>query len=418
MVSCHSVDSTCSSSVLSYNPYSFASVVLFADHISQLFDSGTNASNIGVWWYLEGTGSPIMARLDNTTFDRLSLSVYAGGCSDPVCVTHQGNPFVPAVWDSVEGEMYKVFVYTTFATSNDAFDLVAEETEHPENDVCGNAIVLVMNEPTLEGTTISAFPDEGLNTCEGSYPERAIGLWYSFKGNGNSLFVGVTFESENDLENFRYYGFSPYVQVFSGSCGDLTCVDSRSIYPFENYTHPYVVETVEDEIYFVFVSGIIVSGRAGVGDFKVQLLEILRPENDACDSALSLEVNDNVSGSTSFAFTKDEMLVFETCGTSEGGYTLDGGLWYTAFGTGDTLEAVLHADYCAQLTVFSGDNCENLVCTNGTKGEEDNYDEDWMCWPCNVVVSWPSVEDTLYYIFVHGFGSERNGKYRLTLFSE
>jgi hypothetical protein len=74
---------------------------------------------------------------------------------------------------------------------------------------------MVVGQP-IYGDTRNSTSESGLNVCGTSLSLGKVGgLWYSFVGNGQMLFLGVnsTFDSQ--------------LLLYSGTCGALECVDGN-----------------------------------------------------------------------------------------------------------------------------------------------------------------------------------------------
>ena len=114
------------------------------------------------------------------------------------------------------------------------------------------------------------------------------------------------------------------------------------------------------------------------GNFQLNLKEVARPTNDACDTAIELETGDEIVGSTIAASALDDV-DFDECGTSRGGAASAPGLWYFIMGTGGAIRAEINATYDMQLSVFEGE-CNALSCLDGTDGEEEDFTAGSVTW--------------------------------------
>ncbi|CAB9506303.1 PKD [Seminavis robusta] len=344
---------------------------------------GTNESSIGVWYTMEGTGNPVQIRLEGSGFNlELHFSIYTGSCDDLVCAGNQFVGFLPFTWDTVEGETYNIYVYGRTRALSDIFTIITEEVERPANDMCEDAVPLVLNE-VVSGTTLASSADEGLETCGDVIGLGFGGVWYSFEGNGDRRLVGVS--SGSNGTGF----FDTILSVYEGDCGSLTCVggDDQG-QGFLEYENVVLIDTVEGTMYYAYVHGFGLSR----GDFEIAEIGIPRPENDACEDATPLELGDNVEGSTQFAGT--DMVDIESCGTSQFGNDTAPGLWYTVVGEGFAVQASVNAQYDFQMTVFSGD-CDALECVDGTEGNEGDF--------FNGGLIWTAEEGVTYTVLVHGY---------------
>lgn len=92
-------------------------------------------------------------------------------------------------------------------------------TSTPENDTCANALPIACG-ASITGTTLNATIADPLEYCgaeSNTVLNTAPGVWYSFT---SSISQGVTIDT-NGSE------FDTQLGVFSGSCGDLVCVDGN-----------------------------------------------------------------------------------------------------------------------------------------------------------------------------------------------
>ena len=94
----------------------------------------------------------------------LHFAIYTGSCDSLVCAGSRFVGFLPFTWDTVEGELYSIFVYGSEHALPDFFGIVVEEVERPANDGCSAAIPLELNDVTT-GTTMSSLTEEGLILC-------------------------------------------------------------------------------------------------------------------------------------------------------------------------------------------------------------------------------------------------------------
>ena len=330
----------------------------------------------------------MQVQLGNTFL--LHLSIYTGECGDLTCAANEFFGFLPLTWESVEGEVYSVFVYGRERALSDTFDIVVDEVTRPENDMCEAAAELVLND-VVEGTTAgSSSEDAGLEVCGDVNAGGFGGVWYTFTGTGLQRAIAVN-SGGAGLTNF----FDTQISVYTGaSCDTLTCLagvdDGVAILEFESSV---VVATNEGETYYVLVNGFGVDR----GDFSIALLGVEVPPNDSCGDAVSLELGDTVEGTTFFASQSDD-LDFGECGTSKSGNSSAPGVWYSLEGGGFPVQVSVLAEYDMQLTIMSGDSCETLACLDGTEGNENDF--------FNGQVIFDAEEGATYWAYVHGFNRQ------------
>jgi hypothetical protein len=169
----------------------------------------------GVWYTVYGTGGRMRAFFnefgEETDFDA-RVSVFRGSCSSLECVDQDDS----LRWDSTAGELYSMLVYGADGSSGD-FGLFVDLG----NEFCTDVVNPVpTNETIVVGAVIGIGPNassiDGLPLCE-LYPfEPSTGLvaWFSVVGTGATLLVSSCV-------------FIPVfdVAVYSGSCGNLICVE-------------------------------------------------------------------------------------------------------------------------------------------------------------------------------------------------
>lgn len=87
----------------------------------------------------------------------------------------------------------------------------------PVNDSCHQAIAINCGD-TISGTTLSATLDENVTDCFTTY--NTPGVWYSYTGNGQWI----------DLDLCSYADYDTKLFVFTGTCGNYTCVAGNDDY--------------------------------------------------------------------------------------------------------------------------------------------------------------------------------------------
>jgi hypothetical protein len=125
----------------------------------------------------------------------------------------------------------------------------------PPNDLCADAITLTCGSSDT-ASNILATATDAPTACSGG-GTTSKGVWYKFVGTGQS----VTVSTDNSTTNF-----DTEINVFSGTCGALTCVgaddDSGA-----GTTSTYTFTATNGTTYYVYVDG---KGTA-VGQFKISL---------------------------------------------------------------------------------------------------------------------------------------------------
>jgi hypothetical protein len=136
------------------------------------------------------------------------------------------------------------------------------------------------------------------------------------------------------------------------------------------------------------------------GAFELTVIESSRPQNDNCTSALALQLGRKVAGATTFA-TIDDALVCSPVSLGES--PTAPGVWYVVRGKEGLIEATVESAYTLQLTVFSGHQCAELVCIEGTNNAvPDSMD---LVATNSSSVRWNARSNEVYRLLVHGSGS-------------
>jgi len=125
----------------------------------------------------------------------------------------------------------------------------------PPNDLCADAIVLTCGSSDT-ASNILATATDAPTACSGG-GSTSKGVWYKFVGTGQSVTISTDDANTN---------FDTEINVFSGTCGSLTCVggddDSGS-----GTTSSYTFSATNGITYYVYVDG---KGTAQ-GQFKISL---------------------------------------------------------------------------------------------------------------------------------------------------
>jgi hypothetical protein len=148
-----------------------------------------------------------------------------------------------------------------------------------------------------------------------------------------------------------------------------------------------------------------VSGGANYGPYVIDIITSIAcpvpPPNDDCANAIPLICTSIVTANTISATSTGKP---PACGTYYGNQT-SGGVWYTFQGTGAVITASLcGSNFDTMIGIFTG-SCGNFTCV---AGNDDS---------CGLgsVVSWQSVQGTLYHIYVTGYGSSFGGDIELAI---
>ena len=108
------------------------------------------------------------------------------------------------------------------------------------NDLCSGAIPIACGQ-TISGNTTLATIDV-VPTC-GTTLSTAPGIWYTFTGDG----------LVNTLSTCGFVGYDTKIGVFTGSCGEFTCV--TGVDDSCGFQSQVTFQTIQGERYFVLVTG-------------------------------------------------------------------------------------------------------------------------------------------------------------------
>lgn len=317
---------------------------------------------------------------------------------------------------------------------------VSEIAEAPGNDLCVDALELILEEGfnqqgqqamvvTTVGDTTFANPDEENTACGAS---TAPGVWYIVSGTGATM---TAFTCENSLYDTR---LSVFDGGFKGDCEAMTCmVENDDACAGTRSSVSWASEL--DAIYFILVHGWNTSAGAyelsitaerppppgdqdndGVPDEEDNCIDTPNPDqldedengigeacdgnNDLCQNAAPIDLSGGdvtVLGQTVKATVDREN---STCGASSAP-----GVWYWVEGTGGEIFAeTCDSDYDTRLSVFSGEcGFQSLVCVTSN----DDF--------CGLQsgVRWESELGANYLLLVHGYNTSA-GNYALQISAE
>jgi len=251
---------------------------------------------------------------------------------------------------------------------------------------CDNGYDLVMNE-LYEGDT---------STCDysgircGTYKYKARGMWYTYTGNGAAVILD-TCDQRTAMDSVIFV-FDSCDQE-DGYVTSCIAMDDDGC----NQRQSRVMFTAESmHVYHIFVTGFLNS----TGIFYLATSEVLPPHNYQCHMAVDV-VSDrfSVEGETGTC-----LAVRDTCQN-----TFSSGLWYKVHGTG----APFVAHTCNQNTNYDSVIAVFNTCT------EDGGADDCITWNNDAcyrasLVTWHSVLNNDYYVFVTGFHNAR-GRFTLAI---
>ena len=389
--------------------------------------TAVSSNSPDLWYSIESTSSDTSVLkatsctgntdLDANSFDN-QLVVYSGDCNNLVCIQGDNGVFYEedvchlkgtVNWQAQEGVMYYIRVLGT-DTSAGEFGIKVEETAPlPSNDICEDAASL---QPGVAATSItigaSVDVDLGTRSCNILNHADSVGVWFQVLGDDEQYTVSTCSGDEN--LDFIGIDFDSQIQVYSGSsCGNLTCVGVNEDNNQDRDCNAGVSWFARSgETYWIRVYG----NNNSTGSFPIVVSPT--PENDMCESAETLLLNQTLKGTTLAGRVGPELSV---CG---GAYQFSAdnlpAAWYSVVGTGDVLtvstctgnSTLDENGYDSQIVVYFGD-CSSLLCVAGN--DNDGRDE---CFGYNSGASWSSIAGEVYYVKV--FGGFLDGSFGITLY--
>jgi hypothetical protein len=247
----------------------------------------------------------------------------------------------------------------------------------PANDACSNATPVSCGN-TYAGTTAGATNDQAL-TCGTTI--SAPGVWFVLEGTGQQLVVNTCEDA----------GYDTKLNVYTGSCGNLTCVTGNDDACELASSVGFIAE--EGITYLILVQGY--NGLTGTFNLEVACSAITP---DACQGAAPISCGQVVDGNTNDATTDNA----PECVTG----IQAPGEWYTFSGVEGQviLSTCPNSAYDTRLNVYSG-SCGALVCVTGN--------DDFPGALCSEVVFDASAATT-YFVLVQGYAGD-TGAYSLTM---
>lgn len=140
-------------------------------------------------------------------------------------------------------------------------------------DVCYGARTIECGD-TLTGDTLSATEEAGLTECGTSI--TAPGVWYVFEDNSGLA-------SEVLLSTCNQADYDTKLYVFTGSCGDLVCIDGNDdTTGCSGFTTELEFVSDGNSTYYILVAGF--SSATGTFDLSMECTLIPPPNNDIEDA--------------------------------------------------------------------------------------------------------------------------------------
>ncbi|WP_250434601.1 T9SS type A sorting domain-containing protein [Hanstruepera flava] len=248
---------------------------------------------------------------------------------------------------------------------------------------------------TITDGVISDYLDTCFTTFLGAEISSFPGVFYQFEGTGDNITASLCgTNTDSDLTD-------TIIGVYTGDCLGLTCLtgndDSCSLLSEVEFASE--VGTT----YYIYVAEF--STYSDGGEFELSLTCTPPPPPlDACVNAEFIEcASGTVNGDTTGLAAND----IDSCG---GSANSGAGKFYVLEGTGDIITVDTNGtSYDTQLAVFTGDcgnGGANLVCIDGDDDGGDGLQSE---------VTFPTLENNLYYIYVTGFGTGNFGPFTLNI---
>ena len=359
----------------------------------------------GSWYTVEG-GEPTewgtivyQASTCNLESDFYNaISVYRGDrCGSHECVDvdilpcPDGSPGQQLFWSATSEENYQIFVHSAdtieasqFNAGSFQMSLVYSEGLKDSNRTCTAALEfkeqLIDQNGVVTGTTSGSKPDM-MSIESSSCGTGGSGTWYHITGTG-AVFQASTCLSETDHKTS--------IHIYSGDCNELTCIDSgggNNALCNDDKGSVVNFQTEMDADYYILVA----SRENNIGNFGLEITEIMPPDNNECDAAIALQ-DSPILGST-LESTVD-FYPGDYCGTS-----LDTpGVWYEIDGTGGGMKisTCQEESFDSAVSVFKG-SCNRLECVAGSSATDSS-----CTGVPGAAVSFLSEANTKYLVYVHG----------------
>lgn len=358
----------------------------------------------GAWYTVEGKEPPgndgIVVYEANTCNAGSNfyntMSVFQGdSCSEHECVDVDVLPcpsgwFGQQVyWSTSKKENFQIFVHSSDSIEAETYNAGSFQIDlhtHARlpNDQCAAALRVESNRlQSVKSTTKGAKPD--IDSIENSScGTGGAGAWYTVRGTGSIMQASTCSDETNHKTG---------IQVYSGECGKLTCIDSAfgNKALCENGNGSVVnFKTNPGQDYYILVT----NRREGrTGNFRFQVMETDTVNNDECSAAVALNKGKNsISGSTLQAtidFPPGEECVVP----------LDApGVWYEIDGLGKGIEVSTcqSNEFDSAISVFKG-GCTGMQCVAGSAAFNPKCTNGQ-----GVVTSFYGERNTKYHVLVHG----------------
>lgn len=227
---------------------------------------GTSIGAPGVWYVLAGTDELVTATTcPDNTYDT-KINVYVGDCGTITCLVGNDDIAGGVLCSSVgffaaAGQTYYILVQG-YNGAVGSFDL-AVTCEGVNEDLCEGALPIACGE-TLSGTTENATED-GVEECGTAI--TSSGVWYVLDGVDAQIAVTTCPDNQYDTK----------LNVYSGSCDALECVDGNDDIAQGVYCSQVVFSGEAGTTYYILVQGY--DGATGDFDLAVTCATCGTPQN-------------------------------------------------------------------------------------------------------------------------------------------
>lgn len=243
-----------------------------------LIGSTSNATDEIVHYGFVGNGRRVRI---STCFDETTtahnLVLRNGGCgsqffgdasTDPSCV---GNANAAAYeFDTVENRFYPIVMYPRNTGQTGQFAIQVTDFVNPSNDYCDQSISLQFGGSPVIGSTVNA-----------TASTRISDVAYSFVGNGRRVRISTCFDETLTPHDIVLRNGGCGSQLFGERSADLSCGQNSDAAAYE-------FDSIIGRTYPILVFPRNVGQQ---GQFAIQVTDFVNPVNDACDQAISLEIN-------------------------------------------------------------------------------------------------------------------------------
>jgi len=237
----------------------------------------------------------------------------------------------PTVEDTEYGKSPSPFSYS--AESPTVEDAMYERSHSP--------ISYVTESPTDEVTAYGS--DVWYGACQISQRQKT--LWYHLSGNDDSECVPA-----------RLGGRYATIAVFSGECGDLSCVGESS---YDNNGDQELVWEAKGGVAYHVVVRETQTSYGSNAEFSLEVEAVPCLQNDSCEAS-------TIIASLPFVDVTSNELASREAGTSVRScsqYSSDSrGVWYSVIGTGECLSVYVWSSLDTFIGVYAGETCDSMSC--------------------------------------------------------